>query len=97
MPPHARAHAHAHSRHLPAAAQYCRALRFDDKPDFSYLRKMFRELFTKEGYQWDYVFDWTILKHQQTARPTSVPDAPGPPGEAEGDDSRVATASALAR
>jgi casein kinase 1 len=71
--------------------QYCRALRFDDKPDFSYLRKMFRELFTKEGYQWDYVFDWTILKHQQTARPTSVPDAPG---EADADDSRGATASA---
>jgi casein kinase 1 len=88
--------------------QYCRSLRFDDKPDYSYLRKMFRDLFAREGasrnqpwrksrrlsaqafagdardkqlpsfgltrirhvraltgYQWDYVFDWTILKHQQ--------------------------------
>jgi hypothetical protein len=24
-------------------------LRFDDKPDFSYLRKMFRDLFAREG------------------------------------------------
>ena len=27
------------------------------------------------GYQWDYVFDWTILKYQQlqqTARPSDV-------------------------
>mmetsp|Transcript_26235 Transcript_26235/g.66772 ORF Transcript_26235/g.66772 Transcript_26235/m.66772 type:complete len:353 (-) Transcript_26235:813-1871(-) len=45
--------------------QYCRSLRFDDKPDYSYLRKMFRDLFAREGYQWDYVFDWTILKHAQ--------------------------------
>ena len=29
--------------------QYCRSLSFDDKPDFSYLRKMFRDLFAREG------------------------------------------------
>jgi len=47
---------------------YCRSLRFDDKPDYSYLRKLFRELFVREGYQYDYVFDWTILKYQQNSR-----------------------------
>jgi hypothetical protein len=31
--------------------QYCRALRFDDKPDYSYMRKVFRDLFTREGEQ----------------------------------------------
>jgi casein kinase 1 len=29
--------------------QYCRSLRFDDKPDYSYLRKVFRDLFAREG------------------------------------------------
>ena len=29
--------------------QYCRSLRFDDKPDYSYLRKQLRDLFTNEG------------------------------------------------
>ena len=29
--------------------QYCRSLRFDDKPDYSYLRKQLRDLFTCEG------------------------------------------------
>ncbi|EPQ29067.1 uncharacterized protein PFL1_03356 [Pseudozyma flocculosa PF-1] len=38
----------------------CRSLRFDDKPDYSYLRKLFRDLFVREGFQYDYVFDWSI-------------------------------------
>ncbi len=29
--------------------QYCRSLRFDDKPDYSYMRKLFRDLFAREG------------------------------------------------
>jgi casein kinase I family protein HRR25 len=41
---------------------YCRALRFDDKPDYSHLRKLFRDLFVREGYQYDYVFDWSVLR-----------------------------------
>ncbi|KAH6767921.1 casein kinase I [Perilla frutescens var. hirtella] len=54
---------------------YCRSLRFEDKPDYSYLKRLFRDLFIREGYQFDYVFDWTILKYPQIgssskARPT---------------------------
>lgn len=39
---------------------YCRSLRFDDKPDYSYLRKLFRDLFVREGFAYDYVFDWSV-------------------------------------
>eukprot|EP01018_Ginkgo_biloba_P020721 Gb_29196 [translate_table: standard] len=45
---------------------HCRQLRFDDKPDYAYLKRIFRDLFIHEGFQFDYVFDWTILKYQQT-------------------------------
>lgn len=82
---------------------YCRSLRFDDKPDYPYLKRLFRDLFIREGwfsihtsvkgifvpllrnvqkiwvfkgdncsyhclagFQFDYVFDWTILKYQQS-------------------------------
>eukprot|EP00897_Mesotaenium_endlicherianum_P006177 jgi/Mesen1/5588/ME000281S04651 len=80
---------------------YCRQLRFDDKPDYAYLKRLFRDLFIREGtraalalpassllathacmlllsrlfvssFQFDYVFDWTILKYQQTQAAAGV-------------------------
>ncbi|GAB4837980.1 Casein kinase 1-like protein 2 [Ancistrocladus abbreviatus] len=56
---------------------YCRSLRFDDKPDYGYLKRIFRDLFIREGFQFDYVFDWTILKYQQS-------QLAAPPGRALG-------------
>ena len=47
---------------------YTRSLRFDDKPDYSYLRKIFRDLFVRESFQYDYVFDWTVYKYQKNAQ-----------------------------
>jgi hypothetical protein len=40
---------------------YTRALRFDDKPDY-YFRKLFRDLFVHEGYQYDHIFDWSVQR-----------------------------------
>jgi len=39
---------------------YTRTLCFDDKPDYSRFRKLFRDLFVREGYQYDYIFDWSV-------------------------------------
>lgn len=47
---------------------YCQSLQFDDKPDYSYLKKIFRDLFTREGFQSDNVMDWTILPDRQSMR-----------------------------
>jgi len=44
---------------------YCRSLRFEDRPDYAYLRRLLKDLFFREGYQYDFVFDWTILNYQQ--------------------------------
>jgi casein kinase I family protein HRR25 len=38
---------------------YARGLAFEAEPDYSYLRKLFRDLFGCEGYQRDYVYDWS--------------------------------------
>lgn len=41
---------------------FCRSLRFDDKPDYSYLRQLFRNLFHHQAFTYDYIFDWNMLK-----------------------------------
>ncbi|PLW29017.1 hypothetical protein PCANC_24923 [Puccinia coronata f. sp. avenae] len=38
---------------------YTRALRYRDRPDYENIRKMFRSLFHRKGYQMDMVFDWS--------------------------------------
>ncbi|KAL8522565.1 hypothetical protein ACS0TY_012644 [Phlomoides rotata] len=63
---------------------YCRSLRFDDKPDYAYLKRIFRDLFIREGFQFDYVFDWTILKYQQTQLATPPSRALGAAGTSSG-------------
>lgn len=32
-------------------------------PAYAYLRKAFRNLFARENFDYDHVFDWTILKY----------------------------------
>uniref|UniRef100_A0A182V464 non-specific serine/threonine protein kinase n=1 Tax=Anopheles merus TaxID=30066 RepID=A0A182V464_ANOME len=41
---------------------YCRHMDFIQRPDYCYLRKLFRTLFHRQGFVYDYVFDWNMLK-----------------------------------
>jgi len=55
---------------------YARSLGFEDKPDYQFLRKVFRDLFVRQGYVMDYVYDWTLLEAKQSA---GIPSASGTP------------------
>ncbi|XP_069139943.1 casein kinase I-like [Argopecten irradians] len=46
---------------------YCRGLRFEEAPDYMYLRQLFRILFRTLNFQYDYIFDWTVLKQKAAA------------------------------
>jgi hypothetical protein len=41
--------------------EYCRALRFADKPDYSYLRRLFKDLALRNELEYDGNFDWRML------------------------------------
>ncbi|EER01255.1 Casein kinase I, putative [Perkinsus marinus ATCC 50983] len=49
---------------------YCRSLRFEDRPDYAYLRRTLKDLFFREAFQYDFVFDWTILNYERSQQST---------------------------
>ncbi|VDP61204.1 unnamed protein product [Heligmosomoides polygyrus] len=56
---------------FPMYLNYTRGLRFDEAPDYMYLRQLFRILFRTLNHQvdflsliYDYTFDWTMLKQK---------------------------------
>ena len=65
--------------------EYCRSLRFEDRPDYAYLKRLFKELFYRKGFQYDNMFDWTVLNLQQE-RAKLPPERPliGGPGASAG-------------
>ncbi|KAL8992300.1 MAG: hypothetical protein Q9169_007205 [Polycauliona sp. 2 TL-2023] len=52
---------------------HIRALRRNAKPDYSSLRKSFRDLSIREGFEYDHVYDWTILKYLIANQSKTVP------------------------
>jgi casein kinase I family protein HRR25 len=43
---------------------YTRELKFDDRPDYGYLRRLLKTISEKEKFDYDFVFDWVIRKKQ---------------------------------
>jgi len=44
---------------------HCLSLGFEDRPDYRYLKRIFRDLFERQSFEDDGVFDWDIIKKQQ--------------------------------
>ena len=54
--------------------KYARELKFEEKPDYSVLRRNFKDLFNRRGYEFDYVYDWTArLREKRRAEKAAVP------------------------
>ncbi|XP_021315633.1 casein kinase 1-like protein 4 isoform X2 [Sorghum bicolor] len=58
----------SHPMEFASYFNYCHSLTFDQRPDYNFLRRTFRTLFDREGYQFDYVYDWTLLKCKQSQK-----------------------------
>ncbi|XP_023212640.1 casein kinase I-like [Centruroides sculpturatus] len=48
-----------------AYLNYCRNLRFDETPNYTYLRQLFSNLFRILNYEYDCIFDWNQPKQKQ--------------------------------
>lgn len=44
---------------------HCSSLGFEDRPDYRYLKRIFKDLFERQALEDDGLYDWDVLKHQQ--------------------------------
>jgi serine/threonine protein kinase len=44
---------------------HCSSLGFEDRPDYRYLKRIFRDLFERQCFEDDGIFDWDIIKKTQ--------------------------------
>jgi len=40
---------------------YVKALKFDDRPDYAYLKQLFADLYVREGFESNGAFDWQSM------------------------------------
>ncbi len=38
--------------------EHVKSVKFEDRPDYDYLKRLFRELFFRKGHTYDNIFDW---------------------------------------
>ena len=55
--------------------QYCRNLKFEERPDYNYMRKIFKDLMYKRGHDYDYQYDWVLKKAGQKIPENDYADA----------------------
>jgi len=60
--------------------EHVKGLRFDDRPDYDYLKRLFRELFFRKGFSYDNLFDWELLQSMGSQANTSGGGAAGGAG-----------------
>lgn len=46
---------------------HCSGLGFEDRPDYRYLKRIFKDLFERQALEDDLVYDWDVLKRHQDA------------------------------
>ena len=46
---------------------YCRNLKFEERPQYSEMRNMFKELFQKNDFKFDCQYDWVIKDEKKSS------------------------------
>lgn len=57
---------------------HCSSLGFEDRPDYRYLKRIFKDLFERSGYDDDGIYDWDVAKKQSDKAAGRVSDEEAP-------------------
>jgi len=77
---------------------YCRNLKFDEKPDYAYLKNLFKDLFQKSEFVSDYIYDWLLYlqKKQKNSHPVAhLPTDMNTPPQKSGDPNVMSNSVAV--
>ena len=55
-----------HPREFRYFLNYSRKLKFEERPDYQQVISMFREAFVREGFDFDFMYDWILKKEGNT-------------------------------
>lgn len=44
---------------------YSRNLKFEEKPDYNYCKNLFKDCFTRHGFELDYQYEWNIVSQDK--------------------------------
>merc|ERR1719330_105597 len=62
---------------------YCRSLHFEDRPNYGYLRRIFKDVAVRKGFINDGMMDWSQPRSDQASSSAERPaPRPGEPGDA---------------
>jgi len=75
---------------------YCRALRFEDRPDYSYLRRLFKDLLMRHGWVNDSGFDWSTSVDSSSYSAPKHADTEGGAKDTSEDNTKLQPTSSMA-
>jgi len=60
---------------------YCRSMKFNERPDYAYAIRVFKDLFVRKAYLYDNVFDWVspCAVYKKQLSNSDLTEMPGPP------------------
>ena len=61
---------------------YCRTMKFNERPDYAYMLRIFNDLFIRKGYYYDNAFDW-ITSDPDIVMSKPSKGSPGPHKKAQ--------------
>jgi hypothetical protein len=53
--------------------QYCRGLQFEEKPDYNYIRSLFKIILERYNYEYDFKYDWNLIKKVEEEEKSTEP------------------------